>query len=423
MRRLVLDYAAQHHLAEAGTGLVDIGWTGRMVGSLIQVCEAAGMSRPSVLFWGHEPRPATGWTDPERVAAYMYNTATGQGLQWRVPDAPFVMETFCMGDHGIVSGYRTDAAGQIQPVLLSPSNDAAEAWGLRLYRSTLYAFCAALDPDGGLPAGRPAPAGTPGAWTPSGATPPGPKHVAWGTYPYDSDPAGTAATPARPAIRGPDQLTRGDRAWLAGSLALSTPEARAAFLRHAPADELAGAPETDLCSSRRVESAPIPRDSTTRRPRAVHAAADCGTAVLHDYGQHIRDTGHTRERTLRILDSLTRLWAFDQLSARSNGIGRPLWDELGADDYLPAATSGGAGENATDPIAEQTMAPLLIWAMRLVDDLGDDILAGWAERQRLTQAARATEYHQAPGSSGLHPLLFRSRGMDRNDCIARERRS
>ena len=26
----------------------------------------------------------------------MYNTATGQGLRWRVPDAPFIMETFCM---------------------------------------------------------------------------------------------------------------------------------------------------------------------------------------------------------------------------------------------------------------------------------------------------------------------------------------
>jgi hypothetical protein len=36
-------------------------------------------------------------------------------LQWRVPDAPFVMETFCMGDHGIVAGYRTDAGGRIEP--------------------------------------------------------------------------------------------------------------------------------------------------------------------------------------------------------------------------------------------------------------------------------------------------------------------
>ena len=34
-RRLVVDYAAQHDLAEGDTGLVDIGWTGRMVGSLI----------------------------------------------------------------------------------------------------------------------------------------------------------------------------------------------------------------------------------------------------------------------------------------------------------------------------------------------------------------------------------------------------
>jgi hypothetical protein len=80
MRGLVLDYASQHALAEAETGLVDIGWTGRMAASLIGVCEEAGMVRPHILFWGHEPRPATGWTDPERVGSYVYNTATGQGL-------------------------------------------------------------------------------------------------------------------------------------------------------------------------------------------------------------------------------------------------------------------------------------------------------------------------------------------------------
>jgi hypothetical protein len=109
------------------------------------VGEAAGMSRPHILFWGHEPRPTTGWTDAERVSSYVCNNATSQGLGWRVPDAPFVMETFCMGDHDIVSGYRANATGQVEPVLLSPRNDAAEAWGLRLYRSTLYAFRAGAD--------------------------------------------------------------------------------------------------------------------------------------------------------------------------------------------------------------------------------------------------------------------------------------
>lgn len=71
---------------------------------------------------------------------------------------------------------------------------------------------------------------------------------AWGAYPYDSDPAGTAARPLARPFDGEGRVVRGDRAWLAGSLALSTAEARAAYLRQAPEHELAGAPETDLRS-------------------------------------------------------------------------------------------------------------------------------------------------------------------------------
>jgi len=244
MRRLVLDYAAQHQLADPGTGLVDIGWTGRMVGSLINLCESAGMGRPTVLFWGHEPRPATGWTDPDVVAAYMYNTATGHGAQWRVPNVPFVMETFCMGDHGIVSGYRKDAAGRVRAEFLSPLNEAANTWGLPLYRSALCAFAAALDSGHGLPVGEQRPLVhqlLEAFW----CHPTRAEALAWGSYPYDSDPAGTAVRPlARPFTVA--DLTRGDRAWLAGSLVLSTPSARDGYLRGAPEHELIGAPETDL---------------------------------------------------------------------------------------------------------------------------------------------------------------------------------
>ena len=69
---------------------------------------------------------------------------------------------------------------------------------------------------------------------------------AWGCYPYDSDPAGTAARPlARPLTIETGQSHRGDRAWIAGSLALSTEPARAAFLRHAPRPDLLGSPATD----------------------------------------------------------------------------------------------------------------------------------------------------------------------------------
>ncbi|MGA8016406.1 MAG: integrase, partial [Candidatus Dormiibacterota bacterium] len=160
--------------------------------------------------------------------------------------------------------------------------------------------------------------------------------------------------------------------------------------------------------------------------RGIRSLADCDTGVLHDYGQHLRDTHHSRGQVLKILAPLTRLWAFDQLSARPNRIGRPPWDELGVDDYLPAATSSG-GENATEPLAEQTMGLLLIWAMRMVDDLAGDILAAWAERERLTEVARtstATPAGQAALQVYLGPLISARAPLpastsDGRTCLAR----
>jgi hypothetical protein len=212
-----------------------------MVGSFIEMCEAAGGVRPTVLFWGHEPRPATGWTDPVRLAAWMYNTATGSG--WRVPDAPFIMETFCMADHGIVSGYRRDPDGVVRAELLSARNEAAYDWGLELYRSVLYAFTEALVAEGDLPPGdlRPLVHQVLGAFW---CHPTSAEALAWGSYPYDSDPAGTAVRPLARAFTATDHV-RGDRAWIAGSLALSRPSDREAYLRGAPEDELVGAPATD----------------------------------------------------------------------------------------------------------------------------------------------------------------------------------
>jgi len=142
--------------------------------------------------------------------------------------------------------------------------------------------------------------------------------------------------------------------------------------------------------------------------RGIRSLAGCDIAVLHDYGQHVLGARHSRSRTFQILMSLTRLWAFDQLSGRPNGIGRPPWDELGVDSYLPSEASSHGGENATEPIAEQTMGPLLIWAMRMVDDLSGGILAAWAERQRLIEAASAatsTPAGRAALETYFHPLI------------------
>ncbi|RBM18630.1 hypothetical protein DI005_18200 [Prauserella sp. PE36] len=139
----------------------------------------------------------------------------------------------------------------------------------------------------------------------------------------------------------------------------------------------------------------------------IRRLADCTTSVLHSYGQHLLSCHTNRNHTHKTLGAVTRLWAFDQLCARPAGIGRPPWDERGADDYLPAATITG-GENETEPLAEQTIGPLLIWAMRMIDDLAEDILAAWVETQRLTEVARTTTgtpHGKAALEAFLAPLL------------------
>jgi len=121
--------------------------------------------------------------------------------------------------------------------------------------------------------------------------------------------------------------------------------------------------------------------------QGITTLGDCTTQVLGAYGRHVRDSGTARITVHSGLSSLTRLWVFDQLSGRPSGIGCPPWEIEGWDDYLPPATSGG--ENATEAVAEQAMGPLLLWAIRTVEELSDDILAAWAERNRLREAAAA----------------------------------
>jgi integrase len=120
--------------------------------------------------------------------------------------------------------------------------------------------------------------------------------------------------------------------------------------------------------------------------RGIHTLSGCDTKMLDDYARHLLATNPlTRSSALRRLIALTRLWALDQISAASTGIGQPPWETTGVDDYLPDPTPTG-GENATAPLAEDTVAPLLVWAMRMVDDLADDILNAHAEHQRLHNA-------------------------------------
>ena len=235
MHALVRGYAVQEKMTSIKTGIVDAGWTGRMIGALTSITH--GLPQPTVFFWAHEPR-ATGWTDPDRLHSYMYDTGTGHGIDLRVPDTPYIIETFCMSDHGILADYTRDNAGRIVSITETADNPNVLAWGFDLYRSTIRAFCDALTADDlqeAMTANlRPAIATVLSAFW---MTPTYAEAVVWGDYPYDSDPLAQATRPLAspfdedelaPLLQGAP-LKRRDRAWLQGSLALSgTPGSTAA---------------------------------------------------------------------------------------------------------------------------------------------------------------------------------------------------
>ncbi|MFE0023351.1 integrase [Amycolatopsis sp. NPDC059021] len=142
---------------------------------------------------------------------------------------------------------------------------------------------------------------------------------------------------------------------------------------------------------------------TWLQARDVHSLSRCSTGLLHHYGQHLLATHSRRDSVLKVLVALTRLWAFDQLSAYPLGIGRPPWEDTGLDDYLPV-TGSPSGENTTEPLSEQTVGPLLVWARRMVEDLAADILAAWARRQHLIDTANTT-VGTAATRAALHAYL------------------
>ena len=76
------------------------------------------------------------------------------------------------------------------------------------------------------------------------------------------------------------------------------------------------------------------------------------------------------------------------------------------DDYLPAATA--AGENATEPISPATMGPLLVWALKFIEEFAADILAAHDEEHRLRQVIDrhlAQPFPHGPRPSALAAYL------------------
>jgi hypothetical protein len=121
--------------------------------------------------------------------------------------------------------------------------------------------------------------------------------------------------------------------------------------------------------------------------RGTTSLAACKGEDFREYAALLtRKAKAVRSTVSGELFGLTRMWMVDQTSPNPLNIPEPPWEHEGIDDFLPAASAGG--ENVTEAISPATMGPLLIWALRVVDDFAEDILAAWSEKRRLTEVAQ-----------------------------------
>ncbi|MFJ9583399.1 integrase [Streptomyces acidicola] len=140
--------------------------------------------------------------------------------------------------------------------------------------------------------------------------------------------------------------------------------------------------------------------------RDITDLALCTEEEWRAYAQKRMRGGTSRDTAEKACSRLTDLWAFDQLSARPSRIAEPPWETEGVDDFLPAE-EGSGGENAREPLAPEVLGPLLVWAIRFIDNFADDILAAWAEIRRLTALA-ASNRATSTGWIALEALLLPS---------------
>jgi hypothetical protein len=139
--------------------------------------------------------------------------------------------------------------------------------------------------------------------------------------------------------------------------------------------------------------------------RGITELAAVTTEMLADYSTDLTTTRTlARNSAVSHLGALTRLHAYATLLPASVRLAVPPWETGDAYEYLSAARP--AGENVTEPIAPATMGPLLVWALRFVEDFATDILVGCAENQRLrTIATSAGHSLRSAGATALRAYL------------------
>lgn len=126
---------------DAKFGLVDVGWRGSMVAALTTAFGGTELKLPSLyLFFGlgDDAHRTVGAGNVDKLDAWFFDDASRHGFLPYLDGNTSLVEMFCAGDHGGVTGFRHDR-GRVVPVLRTPSSPV-QAWGLPVLRAAILSF-------------------------------------------------------------------------------------------------------------------------------------------------------------------------------------------------------------------------------------------------------------------------------------------
>lgn len=115
--------------------------------------------------------------------------------------------------------------------------------------------------------------------------------------------------------------------------------------------------------------------------RDLRRLSDVDGSVLRSYSADVSSRAITWPRKARLLLGVSRVWLLAPYLPPADRLCRPPWEQPGDDTWL--GPPQWTGENKTRPVHPQTMSPLLLWSLRFVQDLSDDILRALGERRRM----------------------------------------
>ena len=120
--------------------------------------------------------------------------------------------------------------------------------------------------------------------------------------------------------------------------------------------------------------------------RGIVRLRDVTPADLDEFATSVSAMATVRDRKAQRLFTVSRIWLHSPYLSPEHRLIRPRWEDEAGRDFL--GPSEWSAENKTHPIHPQTMSPLLVWALRLVEDLSPDILAAVRLHDRLAGGIR-----------------------------------